>query len=294
MSEPEQLSIPGTIANFSKWVLHTTADVLTAYAHALDWYASAFDASTTTPTQWRHLQLVAHDPNNANRADEVLTTLDLVNLTGGAIDNSWTTQDYSAVDTILTTLLNAYSVYMAAMIHWKEIRYYVRSFNPLSDPKPFPPAGAPARVTPLNIAGQVVNPNPGQLAITSTDRTAFPRHWGRNYWPFPGQITVAPTTHIGTAVCSALADAIYNAYGSLQSAGFYPVVVMTQANRVPSRGLVSVSSIQVDDVFDVVRRRRISTTTNRFIRPVPTFATQLPGPPPELNPTDPLRLAAPR
>jgi hypothetical protein len=57
-------------------------------------------------------------------------------------------------------------------------------------------------------------------------------------------------------------------YGALMAAEFFPVVPVTQVDKLASRGLLTVQEIQVDNVPDVIRRRRIAATGYRKILPV--------------------------
>jgi hypothetical protein len=151
---------------------------------------------------------------------------------------------------------------------WKEMRFYRRHFNGYNLAKPFAKSGPPQIVYPMTGAGAASSRQAPQVALTTTDRTAYPRHWGRNYWPMPGSVG---TTTIGNAPAGevdATANGLAATYTQLMAADFFPVVVVTQVDKIPTRGLLTVNKIQVDDVWDVVRRRRVKTATHKKILPV--------------------------
>lgn len=225
------------------------------------------DNTQTTNSEWRHVHLVFEPTAGVEIADRAITTMDVVNITNGSVDNSWTDGDYTVVETAMTNLGNAWCQRMQAGYTFKETRYYRRSFNPMSNPKPFTLSGPPDRIYPHNIPGGISDLQARQVSFTTTDRTTYPRHWGRNYWPFPAASSYTPTGLIASSQVNAWGQFVKDQYDALQVAQFYPVVPVTQVQGIPTRGLLTVTSVQMDDVPDVVRRRRNKSGVTKFKQP---------------------------
>lgn len=230
---------------------------------AIQYIHTISDSSAATPSSWAHVQMVGGPVGSTERADDFVTTMDIVNITGGDVDSSWTQADYTAVHSVISSLMGAWSNNMSSGVTWREARYYKRSFNPLSNPKPFVKSGPPQAVFPYASVGAVSGHQAPQVAMTTTDRTPYPRHWGRNYWPHPAGGLTTADGYILTSTVDAWANTLHSAYAQLMGAEFFPVVVVTQVDKVPTRGLLTVSEVQVDNVWDVVRRRRNKLTTHR-------------------------------
>jgi hypothetical protein len=101
---------------------------------------------------------------------------------------------------------------------------------------------------------------PPQVAESVTFKTVSRRHWGRIYWP---AITAANSTSsgtIGTAEVDTLANAFVACFNTCRAANLYPVVYDHVSGT--SR---SVDTVQVDDLFDVIRRRRWKQPSYRKI-----------------------------
>lgn len=271
--------LPTPVGKWKKWLLDAAKNIAVGVIQSLDYYEQIQIATETPPSEWRRVQLLFHDPNDPDTANTCVTTLDFVNITNGSVDNTWDDGDYATIEANLNTIMTGWGPQMATRFKWFESRYYRMVFNPLppvgtelEDDKPFLQSGGPERVFAHNFSGSGGNPLPPQCAVTSTEITAYPRHWGRNYWPAPAASTVGSQGHIGSVAQNALATAVHDAYDALQAAEFFPVVPVTQFKDVsgvqPARALLSVNAIQVDDVFDVIRRRRTHTATTRVTLPL--------------------------
>jgi hypothetical protein len=193
--------------------------------------------------------------------------IDIANITGGTIDGTWTTTDYTTCETALDTCLTALKPHFLPTLQVSEYRWYKRRFNPMTETKPFQDSGPPERVTPKAILGTSSAFLPRQVACTITERTAWPKHWGRGYFPFGNGAALTTSGRIGTTVVDAIEGAFQTAYATMQAAEFFPVVPVTQVNKDPVRGLLQVTQLQVDDVPDVVRRRRLRNPSYRKIGP---------------------------
>jgi hypothetical protein len=236
---------------------------------ALQYIGTMNAGDVASNSEWRHVQLIVQPVGNQTTADRAVTTWDIVNVTNGAIDNSWTDQDYSDVQTSLSTLAQLWLPHMTTSYQLVETRYYRRAFNPMTIDKPFQFSGPPERTFPINLPGTGgTGGTVRQVALTSTDRTTYPRHWGRNYWPFPGSGLTTALGYVPNATCDSWALAVHDTYAALMAKEFFPVVPVTQVQKVPTRGLLGVTAVQVDNLPDVMRSRRPKFTTYRALQPV--------------------------
>lgn len=136
------------------------------------------------------------------------------------------------------------------------------------DPIKNPPTikyGPARRITPVGEAGSSVNPRlPDQVALTVTFRTPAREHWGRVYL---GGFHAAsdPGASFGHAA-PANVDLIAAAFDQFfrDISGFVrilePVVWSARYG-----GMMSVSTLAVDNTFDVIRRRRAKYPSYRKI-----------------------------
>jgi len=225
--------------------------------------------SASPPSEWRRVQVKIEDTQSAEPADDMTISIDIANITGGVIDSTWTTADYDKVDTWLAQLVSGYSVSMSPRLKFTEFRYYRMAFNDYTVQKPFWDAGPPERVTPVSWQGTAGGDLPGQMALSITELTAFPHNWGRFYWPSPGPGLMTGAGHFTTQAVDALCQQAHDAYAGMMGQEFFPVVPTTQVGKVPARGLLTVSGIQVDDVPDVIRRRRPRGPLHKKVLPLP-------------------------
>lgn len=193
--------------------------------------------------------------------------LDLVNITGGALDTSWTSGDLATVSTDLQALLTALQAITNNSVTFDSIRYYAMGFNP-SDPGPanrgagagaFLPSGPPLRVDTFTKQGAGAATTPYQVAATVTFNTGWPKHWGRIYLPGPYHSAAGATDSYGrfvSAYRTALSTAVGNAYSALAGHDFLVVVPVTSVGKLPFHALLGVDKIVVDDIPDVQRSRR--------------------------------------
>jgi len=215
-----------------------------------------------------HVQLVGQPLASTERADDFVTTLDIVNITGGNVDSSWTSADTTAVQVLLDPFMASWATRMSNDYRWRETRFYKRSFNPYTLDEPFVRSGPPQVVYPVTHPGTGTEFQAPQVAVTTTDRTPYPRHWGRNYWPHPRASLTSSGGYMAAGNVDSWCTAVHGLYSNLMAAEFFPVVVVTQMDKQPLRGLLTVSSVQMDNVFDVVRRRRSARTTYRKVLPL--------------------------
>jgi hypothetical protein len=171
---------------------------------------------------------------------------DLINITSSVLDSTWTSGDFSAVEAIADTFWNAVKGNIPNIWTLAEYRWY--RLGPGATP-PEPAVRVTTRALAATVSGATMPP---QVAQSVTLKTGLRKHWGRFYLPGPGSAGVAGTSgHFTTGVTDATANAMHAAIGSLAAADFYLVVFNAARSR-----MFNVESLQVDDVPDIIRRRR--------------------------------------
>lgn len=253
--------IPAPLPPWARALLQLAPFISAGLQEALQYIHELDTVESETNSGWRKCVFRWWQPTNADSADIVQTTIDIANITNGALDNSWTAQDYSTVDLELAALAANWTARMPTTWTHYERAYYRMAFNPLTQTKPFALSGPPEHVASDNQVGLQTGQQAPQVAVTHTERTAYRKHWGRSYWPIPSSTLVGTDMHIDAVDVDAWAAELRAVYQALQNAEFFPVVPVTQVDKQPTRGLLTVSEIQVDNVFDVIRRRRSHTTT---------------------------------
>lgn len=168
--------------------------------------------------------------------------------------------EMAAVETALNTWWGSVRALISS--HWTLSAYRWHHYTAAST-KP----GPAVRATLVGTAatGSATDTLPDQVATSVTFKTAFPKHWGRQYLP-------------------PLVDSAYTTLGKLDSvqvdliAGYYETLLeaidtvdvggtgVTPVVRSPQHGgLMSIDHIQVDDTPDVIRSRRAKQTTYRKV-----------------------------
>src|SRR5262245_47767691 len=104
-----------------------------------------FSAQDTAPSSWRQCHLMFKDPTDADTANWSLFTVDIANITNGAIDATWNDGDYTAVEAELSNMILQLLPYLSPRMQHFERRYYIRNFNEVTNPKPFSTMGPPER-----------------------------------------------------------------------------------------------------------------------------------------------------
>jgi len=212
------------------------------------------------PTEWRRIQVRVSDTISAAVADDQVYTLDFVNYTNGSPDSSWTDPDHTQLANIVGNFIAAVALNTITRMVATEMRFYRMAFNPYSNPKPFAESGPPVHIHALSNAGANATEQIPQATSTITEETPSRRHWGRLYIPTIHGGTLKAGGRFTTATVDALCQAYSDMAVSASASDFFPVVPTTsQWNgqvSVPMRALQNVTGCRVDDVPDVIRRRR--------------------------------------
>jgi hypothetical protein len=173
-----------------------------------------------------------------------------VNTTGGDLDYTWTTADFTAAETVLKTFWAACAPYFHSGVRSAEMRWYPYGPN-VHAPNPA------YRITSVGtpVAGGTSTYFPRQCANAITFKTAMRKHWGRVYVPFSGG-TVDQAGRTANLTCDNLAIAGTNLAHGDTSAGVFPCVY----DRT-HQALWGINRVQVDNTADVIRRRRPKHST---------------------------------
>jgi hypothetical protein len=214
--------------------------------------------------------------------DVRVCTFHSIKLVGGAPSASWDPADFISLDNAFTTWWTAMKVWCPPSIKWSAIKAYRAGPNVL-------PPQIPTYESTKSVPGTSasVTSMPPQVALSVTEKAGGKKNWGRFYFPAlsTGGAGGGVSTVDGrpaTVVTTALADATDALYEAARIA-LVPFVIYhkkLEANRptgsppapssLPERPAeaVTVESIQVDDVFDIIRRRRWESVTLRTQRTI--------------------------
>jgi hypothetical protein len=187
--------------------------------------------------------------------DVALCTHDFMNMTGGEPDDTWTAGDFTTLEGFLTTFYGTLAAFWDDSADITQYRWY--RIGPRVNP-PNPPVKV--QTVAINGAGSAAM-LPPQVAISVTERTAVRRCWGRFYLPSISSATLETTGRIKATSCTSIANAVDTCYKAAQAAGFQPVVYSKARAKA-----FSVESLQVDDLYDVQRRRRFDRPAIRELR----------------------------
>lgn len=287
MPSQEILGPPPAGSNWRVKLLWYAADaVATGIVYTLFDYGIPINPAPATaedpdPDTWMHVQVKYEDIGNAAFADDQMFTLDVINYTNDAVDNTWTAGDFDNVNTAINQYCTALAPLLSPNYRCAEFKYYRRLFNPREIAKPYPDAGGPAHVHTTSILGTGTAGLPPQVTTTITEITASRKHWGRMYLPTLGFNAMNATgrllTTAATTICTAaetLAVALNNSGFRLvvpttSSGGIYDPTVKGDWTTVIARTLQQVNSFRVDDVVDSHRSRRNKQALVRVDRPTP-------------------------
>lgn len=232
-------------------------------------------AQGETPV-WRRFVVTVEDMASGDPGDDAKYTIDLVNYTGGAIDTTWTDSDYNTCFTNIEAIAQGWGGEMGNHYVHNRIDAYVMSFNPEwpnSSPgtklNPFNDSGPPEKTHVMNHGGSGLGGSmPPQCACSVTEIVPVRANWGRFYLPFPTAGFVDTTTgRYKAASIDQQVGNIWAAYETMANAEFFPVVPTTSTNKTRVASLQQVTNVRMDDVPDVIRRRRFQQALYRKTQP---------------------------
>ena len=236
---------------------------------AVDWqegsdnpYAAAETGSLGTDANSgvgvRRVLLVIDRATNHAGADPAVMHFDILNMTGGNPDDTWTAGDYTNVETALDALWGSLKTKVSGNYKLTEYRYY-RVGKGIVPPNPA------VRTVTRSVAGTSAgNGIPPQVACSLTFRTAARKSWGRTYLPL-GALATADLTaglELSTTAVDALCGFLNTFVTALAANDFYLVVTSNAKSAA-----LNVEKVEVDSNLDVVRRRRFKQSAYKKILP---------------------------
>lgn len=184
--------------------------------------------------------------------DPAVMHFDILNMTGGNPDDTWTTGDFTTCEGYAKTMMSSLATYMQTN---HSVTQYVWHRVGTGVPKPNPAER-------IFIDGSPVVGSGGapelQCAASITFRTGVRKSWGRTYLPFGASLLAA--RRLSVAQCNGIGGAVNTFVTSLAASDFHLVVVSGTLNSS-----LNVEKIEVDDVPDVIRRRRHKHKVNQYL-----------------------------
>jgi hypothetical protein len=170
-------------------------------------------------------------------------------------DNAMTGDDRDHATQKIINFLNGIIGFISSKYVFKEVRWYDVKTDGT-------PSGPPLQVGPLGIAGTSSNSAlPPQVACSVTFKTAIRKNWGRFYIPGIQAGELAPQGYFLTPMLVQIADyavELCDRGGTTTQT----LTVWSPTERTHHDPQV----VQVDDVPDVIRSRRFSSTLHREVR----------------------------
>jgi hypothetical protein len=184
--------------------------------------------------------------------DVAVMHFDFVNYTSGSPDDTWTAGDFTTMDGLLTAWWNAVKPNVHTSHTLREIRYY-RIGSGVTVPNP------PEHIASINSPGTSGSAQlPPQCATAISFHVAPRRSWGRTY--LPGLTTAGLGT--GGTNGNAMVDAIAAATDTLANSSSTNDYKLSVFSKHLS-SMLSVEGIAVDNIVDIIRRRRWEHPTYR-------------------------------
>lgn len=182
---------------------------------------------------------------------------DFMNLTSSAPDDTWTTTDYTTLETALQSFWTSTKIYSDPKTKLREIRWHRVG---VGIPKPNP-AERVFILTTMDPGTGTAGLAVPQVACSITFRTAVRRSWGRTYLPFNGA-ALSTQGRLTTTQVDNIAGAANSLYTAAAAADFFLVVTSLHLSAA-----LNVERVEVDDVLDIIRRRRWKHTVYRKLLP---------------------------
>lgn len=188
-------------------------------------------------------------------ADPAYMHFDFLNTTGGDPDDTWITSDFTTIETALNTWWNSVGAYAPTGVKYTEAIWH-RVGTGVGKPNPA------VRVTTIGspLAGGGGALAPPQSACSITFRTGVRKSWGRTYLPLGS--TPMASGRLSTAAVDGILTGTHTLLTTAATADFHLVVVSSTL-----ASSLNVEQLEVDNVTDVIRRRRWKRQTYRAFRP---------------------------
>jgi hypothetical protein len=214
--------------------------------------------------------------------DKDMCTFHFLNLTAGAPDATWTSGDYTSVETSVASFWNALKVNYPP--ETSLVSYTWRADGPSFKPygtalsptlriasAALPGTGTASTVLPPQCAVSVTEVIPATYVVhgvgvpgddPGTGTTQTRNRWGRFYLPAPSPTTLTDGRWSST-FSNLVATSAQTFYNECVTAQLIPVVYS------PTTGSAwSLQEIHVDDLCDVIRSRRFTTPLTRNVKAI--------------------------
>jgi hypothetical protein len=264
------LPSPSTAWKFGRWAIRGAEYAVPAGLAYLSDQLTAGDEPVANPVWMKWVVVFTRSSPAGTSEDRGQVGFHLTNITGGAVDGTWTGADFATVKAAFDTWVAAVKVVVPTTHTFAEYRAYRMAFDP-ADPGPglrkgsglsaFAESGPPKYVATISVAG-TAGEVPYQQAMSVTLRTAWPRHWGRIYLPGGGGVSVG---RFSATNRNTVANATHALQGTLSDSEFHLSVPVTQLNKATHHRLLGVTEQVVDDIPDVIRRRRPKQVAARSV-----------------------------
>jgi hypothetical protein len=274
--------VTSTVTNYVRWLYQLESSGGDWFSNP--WFTGGLNVAQYTGTyELRKLTMSwSRTPTSGVVQDVDMCTFHFLNLTAGAPDATWTTADYTAVESAMDAMWASLAIRYVPEI--KLVEYSWRADGPAF--KPFGAALSPTlRITPRSVAGSATGETilPPQCAISVTEvteahfdvsgvgvpgdapgtgRTQRRNRWGRFYLP-PASTVALNDGRWSTGYCGLVSGYGKTAYYACVAAGLIPVMYS------PTTGNSwSITEVHVDDIVDVIRSRRYVTPLTRAVNAI--------------------------
>jgi hypothetical protein len=221
----------------------------TPYYATTDYHTIGADATVGGGIGVRRATLVLDRSGYSTPDDAAEVHFDFLNLTGDEPDDTWTSADFSTIETLLSAWWNTVKGYTPATtklsrIYWHRVGAGITKPNPAVRITDF--------ATPVASAASTFTAPP-QAACSISLRHGKRRSWGRTYLPLA---VVGAGGRLASADADALVAATITLLNGTKSADFLGVVTSV----VHGQAFV-IDDVVVDTTVDIIRRRRFKHTT---------------------------------
>jgi hypothetical protein len=189
--------------------------------------------------------------------DPAYVHFDFLNTTSGAPDDTWILSDFTTLETALQAWWNNTRSFMVSGYKMTRIIWH-RVGSGVGKPNP---AERVLTITTPALGTEATGGQALQVACSITFRTGVRRSWGRTYLPFsralPGSTSMLPSATVDSVA------SYTNTLVNSAAAGDFHLVVVSK----PLASALVVEQIEVDDVLDIIRRRRPKRSTYKKLLP---------------------------
>lgn len=222
------------------------------------------DAPATGPVYQQLQVLFDKTPGVGSAVERELFNVNLLNITSGDPDSTWTAGDFSGIEARFDTWWTAQKVYHSTSLKLAGYKWFQRQVGVVS-------AGASHRLTLRSVAATASQDSlPAQVATSITLETGHRKHWGRIYLPAHTELNSDVYGRCSVGYVDAVALNWNNLMANLGTDQIFPVIVRhdpagstsSPPTKTPLE-LMTITGIHVDDVPDIIRRRRVQDVLYR-------------------------------